>query len=150
MAMAVQAGQDLPSALRAFAADLDDTHADEVVVALIAHSQVRGQRLGDVLAGIADAASEQAATRRAVHAERATARMTLNALTGMVIAEFAFGLVSPTYAQPYATATGQGVLAACSAAFIGLLLVARKLSLPPKQDRILAPELAAAQAGAGA
>ena len=146
MAMAVQAGQDLATALRAFAAELDDTHADEVVVALIQHSQVRGQRLGDILAGIADAASDQAATRRAVHAERAGARMTLNVLTGMVIAEFAFGLSSPAYSAPYATAVGQVVLAVCSAAFIALLLVARKMSLPPNLDRILAPELAAKQA----
>ncbi|GGJ89797.1 membrane protein [Pilimelia anulata] len=137
LAAALQAGQDLPAALRRLAGQLDDPHADEVVAALIAHAQVRGSRLGDVLDGIAAAAAEQASIRRAVHAERANARLTLKVLTAMVIAEFAVGVLAPAYAAPYATATGQVVLALFSAAFIGLLLAARKLALPRRPARIL-------------
>ncbi|GGK36821.1 membrane protein [Pilimelia terevasa] len=138
LAMALQAGQDLPTALRRLAGQLDDPHADEVIVALIAHAQVRGSRLGDVLDGIAAAAAEQASIRRAVHAERANARLTLKVLTAMVLAEFALGVLAPAYAAPYATATGQVVLALFSAAFIGLLLAARRLALPSRPARILA------------
>ncbi|GGK31508.1 hypothetical protein GCM10010124_25380 [Pilimelia terevasa] len=137
LAMALQAGQPLPAALRRLAEALDDPNADEVVVALIAHAQVRGSRLGDVLEGIASAAAEQASLRRAVHAERANARLTLKVLTGMVAAEFAVGFLAPAYAAPYATAGGQLMLAVFSAAFIGLLLAARRLSMPRRPARIL-------------
>ena len=75
--------------------------------------------------------------RRAVHAERANARLTLKVLTGMVIAEFAVGVLAPAYSAPYATPTGQVVLAVFSAVFIGLLLLARKCSLPRRPSRIL-------------
>lgn len=145
LAARLQAGQDATDALYRFADDLDDQHADEVIAALIQHLTVRGARLGDVLAGIADAAAEQVATRRAVHAERANSRLTLNVLTGMVCAEFVIGALVPDYARPYATGVGQVILLGASAAFIALLLLARSVSLPRRPARFLTRPTAAAQ-----
>ena len=150
LAARLQAGHDPTDALYRFADDLADQHADEVIVALIQHLTMRGARLGDVLVGIADAAAEQIVTRREVHAERANARFTLRFLTGMVIAEFAFGALAPTYVAPYATGTGQAILLVASATFVGLLIAARQASLPRRSTRFLVrPATQGAPAAAG-
>ena len=141
LAARIQAGHDPIDALYLFADDLDDQYADEVVASLLQHLTVRGARLGEILVGIADAAAEQVATRREVHSERANGRLTLNVLTAMAGAVFALGVLVPEYVRPYATGVGQLILLAAVSAFIGLLLLARRVNLPRRPTRFLSRPL---------
>jgi Flp pilus assembly protein TadB len=142
LAVRMQAGWHARAALLAFADELADPVADQVVAALILHLTDRGERLGDVLGSIATAATAEVTTRREVEAKRSQPRFAVRFLTGMTLLVLLFGLVSPTYMQPYGTPTGQLVMAVLSGVFIALLAWVRAMSLPPRPARFLvAPKL---------
>jgi Flp pilus assembly protein TadB len=142
LAVRMQAGWHGRAALLAFADEIADPVADQVVAALILHLTDRGERLGDVLGSIATAATAEVATRREVEAKRTQPRFAVRFLTGMTLAVLAYGLGSPEYMQPYATPTGQLAMVVLSGVFIGLLVWVRAMSLPPRPARFLvAPKL---------
>ncbi|MFD6692043.1 type II secretion system F family protein [Micromonospora aurantiaca (nom. illeg.)] len=142
LAARLQAGWLARSALLAFADEIADPVADQVVAALILHLTDRGERLGDVLGSIATAASAEVATRREVEAKRTQPRFAVRFLTGMTLATLAYGLVNSDYIRPYGTLTGQLVMAVLGAAFVGLLVWVRSMSQPPRPARFLpAPDL---------
>nr|WP_089250376.1 type II secretion system F family protein [Asanoa hainanensis] len=138
LAARLQAGWQARTALLAFADDIADPVADQVVAALILHLSDRGERLGDVLGSIASAASAEVATRREIEAKRTQPRFAVRFLTGMVLLVLAYGLINPDYMRPYGTPTGQIVMAVLGAVFIGLLAWVRTMSLPAKTNRFLA------------
>ncbi|WP_090791028.1 type II secretion system F family protein [Asanoa ishikariensis] len=138
LAARLQAGWQARTALLAFADDIADPVADQVVAALILHLSDRGERLGDVLGSIASAASAEVATRREIEAKRTQPRFAVRFLTGMVLLVLAYGLINPDYMSPYGTPTGQIVMAVLGAVFIGLLAWVRTMSLPAKTARFLA------------
>ncbi len=138
LAARLQAGWNARTALLMFADDIADPVCDQVVAALLLHLTDRGERLGDVLGGIAGGASAEVTTRREVEAKRTTPRFAVKFLTVMTLLTLAYGAIRPEYMRPYATAQGQLVMALLSGAFIGLLLWTRSLSLPPQVPRLLA------------
>ena len=138
LAARLQAGWNADAALRAFADDVADPVADQVVAALILHLADRGEHLGDVLSSIAAAAAAEVATRREVHAKRTQPYFAVRFLTGMTLAALGYGLVRAEYMRPYANPTGQLVMAGFGAAFIGLLVWVRAISQPPRIPRLLA------------
>ncbi|MEU7840495.1 type II secretion system F family protein [Micromonospora sp. NPDC049114] len=137
LAARLQAGWLARSALLAFADEIGDPVCDQVVAALILHLTDRGERLGDVLGSIAGAAAAEVATRREIEAKRTQPRFTVRFLTGMTLATLAYGLVNTEYITPYGTPTGQVVMAALGAAFIGLLAWVRSMSQPQRPARFL-------------
>ncbi|MFE9874316.1 type II secretion system F family protein [Micromonospora sp. NPDC005686] len=137
LAARLQAGWLARSALLAFADEIADPVADQVVAALILHLTDRGERLGDVLGSIATAASAEVATRREIEAKRTQPRFAVRFLTGMTLATLAYGLVNSDYIRPYGTVTGQLVMAVLGAAFVGLLVWVRSMSQPPRPARFL-------------
>ncbi|MER5332397.1 type II secretion system F family protein [Micromonospora sp. NPDC002717] len=137
LAARLQAGWLARSALLAFADEIGDPVCDQVVAALILHVTDRGERLGDVLGSIAQAAAAEVATRREIEAKRTQPRFAVRFLTGMTLATVAYGLLNTEYVSPYGTPFGQLVMAALGAAFVGLLAWVRSMSQPRRPARFL-------------
>lgn len=130
---------DTVTALDRFAARLGDATSDEVIVALRLHATDRGQRLEDILDKLSENIARNVAMRREVWASRADPRLTTRFMTGITIAVLGLLFANPTYMRPYASVTGQLVLAGCTAGFVALLVWIRRLSLPRPVPRLLAP-----------
>lgn len=138
LAARLRAGWNGRIALLAFADDLGDPVADQVVAALILHLSDRGERMGEVLGAIAHGAAAEVATRREVEAKRTQPRFAVRFLTGMTLLILGYGLVNPAYMRPYGTPLGQIVMAVLGALFVSLLVWVRAMSLPPRPARFLA------------
>ncbi|MEU6858536.1 type II secretion system F family protein [Glycomyces sp. NPDC046736] len=107
----LHAGTGLESALRAFAARVDDETCDLTVMALCEAAQ-RAGNLAEVLDDLATAAREEAAMRMRIHTSRARIRTSVRVITGITVA-MAVGLVAfgGDFLAPYDTPTGQVVMA---------------------------------------
>jgi Flp pilus assembly protein TadB len=140
LAARLQAGVDPSVALQAFADDLDDHSADQVVAPLIMQLADAGDGLYHALSDIAQSLSEEISTRSIADSERATARYTVRFLTGATIVVIVFGAINTTYSAPYRTIVGQLILVGLTGGYIALMLWIRALSLPEKLPRLLTPE----------
>ncbi len=138
LAARLQAGWDARIALLMFADDIADPVCDQVVAALLLNLTDRGEHLGDVLASIASAAAAEVATRREVEAKRTQPRFAVKFLTAMTLVTLGYGATRAEYMRPYATPTGQLVMAGLAGVFVALLLWVRSMSLPPRVPRFLA------------
>jgi tight adherence protein B len=114
----IRARAPLESALLALATELDDASADRVLAALILNVRRRGDRLGDVLTGLAATAREELDLRRRVSAGRAGMRRAVQIVVLLTFLFAAF-LISfgGTYLAPYNSPAGQLALAAVIAMF---------------------------------
>jgi hypothetical protein len=137
LAARLQAGWNGRIALLMFADEIADPVCDQVVAALILHLSDRGEHLGDVLNSIASAAAAEVATRREVEAKRTQPRFAVRFLTGLTLVVLVYGATRPDYMRPYATPTGQLVMAGLGGVFILLLVWVRAMSLPPRPPRFL-------------
>jgi Flp pilus assembly protein TadB len=128
----------LTDALRQFAVDVDDPVADLVVASLAIAAERQAQRLSDLLSQIAESAREQTAMRLRVETGRARTYASSKALVAIT-----FGLAvvlmvfSPTFMEPYDTATGQLVLIGIGALFAGALWGLVQLGRPASSPRLL-------------
>ncbi|MDI2127146.1 type II secretion system F family protein [Yinghuangia seranimata] len=118
LATAVEHGERLPDALRAFADDVDDPLADLVVAALLLAAERQAGQLADLLGSLAHATREQVTVRLKAGAERARVRTSVRMVV-VVTLVMAFGLLllDRAYLAPYGSATGQLVLAMVGALF---------------------------------
>jgi Flp pilus assembly protein TadB len=109
----IRARAPLDAALLGLASELDDASADLVIAALILNVRRRGDRLGEVLTGLATAAREELDMRRRVSAGRVGLRRGVQIVIGLTVA-FAVFLVmfGGVYVRPYDTVAGQVALAA--------------------------------------
>lgn len=137
LAARLRAGWDARIALLMFADDIADPVCDQVVAALLLNLADRGEHLGDVLGSIASAAAAEVATRREVDAKRTQPRFAVKFLTGMTLLTVGYGATRAEYMRPYATPTGQLVMAGLAGVFVALLLWVRSMSLPPREPRFL-------------
>lgn len=116
----IQARADLADALLALATELDDDSADRVIAALILNVRRRGDRLGEVLTGLASSAREELDLRRRVSAGRAGMRRAVQIVIGITIFFAAFLILfGGTYLEPYSTPAGQVALAVVIGMFTG-------------------------------
>lgn len=138
LAARAERGQ-LTVALRQFAAEVNDPVADLIVAALVIAADRQANRLSELLGQIAASAREQAAMRIRVETGRARTYASSRAL---VIITFGFAatlmIFSPSYMEPYDSATGQMVLALIGALFAGALWGLVELGKPATGPRILA------------
>ncbi len=137
LAVRLQAGLDPRRALLLFADDIADAVCDQVVAALTMHLSDRGDRLGEVLTSIAQAASAEVATRREVDAKRTQSRFAVKFLTIATVLTLAYGAIRPDYMKPYGTPLGQLVMALLGTAFVAILLWVRSMSQPERTMRFL-------------
>ena len=138
-ALAVRAEREtLTVALRRFAVDMDDPVADLVVASLVIAAERQAQRLAELLTQIAGAAREQAAMRLRVETGRARTYASSKALVAITFGlAVTLMLFSPTFMEPYDSATGQVVMIAIGALFAGALWGLVLLGRPATAPRLL-------------
>ncbi|GLW34479.1 type II secretion system F family protein [Actinoplanes regularis] len=137
LASRMQATGDPIYALRAFADDLNDYTADQVIAPLILHVSDRGDGLYDVLVDISRSIAAEVEMRSTVDAKRSGPRFAVRFLTGMSAVLIGIGLVSPQFLAPYQTFLGQALLIFLVAFYCALMWWVRALSLPPRRPRLL-------------
>ena len=118
LAAALDSGTSMRTALRRFAAQLDDPAGDLVVAALILAAEGSPRQLGDLLSRLATTSREEVKMRLRIETGRAQTRSSVKVVTAVTIA-FSFGLVilNPEYVAAYRSVTGQLVLVAVAAFF---------------------------------
>jgi Flp pilus assembly protein TadB len=104
----IRARTPVEAALTELAVELDDASADLVIAALILNVRRRGDRLADVLSGLAATAREELDLRRRISAGRAGVRRGVHIVVGMTLAFAAFLTVfGGDYVRPYDSVVGQ-------------------------------------------
>jgi tight adherence protein B len=122
----------LDAALLRLAADLDDARsADPLIAALILHARRRGDRLADVLTGLATTARSELELRRKVLAGRAELRRGVQIIIAITLGMAGYlAVFNPAFTHPYSTAIGQLALLAVVALFAAGLAWLRRLARP--------------------
>lgn len=134
----LHSGRPLSEALADFAKAVDDETADMAVMALSAAARQSGN-LADLLSRLAHTAREGAAVRMRIHASRARIR-TATRIMAAVALIFPAGLVllNRAFLAPYATVTGQMMLALVVAIYALALWWLARLAAPARSLRLLA------------
>jgi tight adherence protein B len=134
LALGMRRGR-LHTALRAFAAEVDDPMADLVVASLIVATTEQVGRLGELLGTLAARTREQAALRMRIDKDRASTRTQVRgvvlATIGMVLFLMVFnkGLLAA-----YNSAEGQLVLAGIGTAFLAGFSLLARMSRPQRVE----------------
>jgi hypothetical protein len=134
LALGMRRGR-LHTALRAFAADVDDPMADLVVASLIVATTEQVGRLGELLGTLATRTREQAALRMRIDRDRASTRtqvrgvvlVTLLSIIGLLL--FDKGLLAA-----YNSAEGQLVLAVIGGCFLAGFAMLARMSRPQRME----------------
>jgi len=138
LAARLQAGMHPRDALFQFADELEDPCADRVVCALQMAVTSRAQRLGELLAALADSTRDEVALRLRIETSRASVR---SGVRTVLVFSVAFALVlvvaAHAYLSPYGSHAGQMVLAGVGLLYgLGLTLMVA-LARPPAPVRLL-------------
>lgn len=135
----IRARVPLDEALTGLAAELHDASADLVIGALVLNVRRRGDRLTDVLTGLAASAREELDMRRQVTAGREETRRGVQIVVIVTAALAVFLTVfGRGYVAAYNSVAGQLVLAVVAAVFAGGFFWMRRLSSPPPRPAVLA------------
>ena len=125
-------------ALRAFAHDLNDRTADEIIFGLIMAAGNRGDGLARMLEDTAARASEQVRNRMRVEADLASPRFVARALTMLSLGAVAvMVLFSRNYLTAYSSPGGQLVVAVLLSIYAAALLAMRRMTTPKPLPRLL-------------
>jgi Flp pilus assembly protein TadB len=137
LAADLHSGRPLPEALADFAKAVDDETADMAVMALSAAAYQSGN-LTDLLSRLARTARDGAAVRMRVQASRARVR-TASRIIAAVALIFPAGLIvlNRDFLAPYASLTGQMMLAAVASLFALALWWLARLGAPARTVRLL-------------
>lgn len=142
LAAQIQAGVEPRAALLRFADDVGDPCADRVVCALLLAFTERAQRLGDLLAALADSTREEVALRLRVETSRASVR---SGVRTVVVFSVAFAallvLFGGAYLAPFGSSTGQLVLALVGILYAAGVTLMVVLARPPRPVRLLGPDV---------
>jgi tight adherence protein B len=140
----LRAGVSPRDALVQFADEVGDPSADRVVCALLLASTSRAQRLGDLLAALAESTRDEVALRLRIETSRASVRSGVRTVVVFSVA-FALGLfvLAHAYLAPFGTATGQIVLMMVGALYAAGLWLMVLLARPPAPIRLLGPDVVA-------
>ena len=142
--------QPLATAVRGFAAEVDDPGAELLAAALITAATNETRDLGRLLGALADATRAQVRMRQSIDAGRAHVRSATRLVLAITTAfTVALLLFSRAYLAPYATLAGQLWLAVVGATFfaaLALLVRLDHIDLPAQQ--LLADPRDAAPTGA--
>jgi Flp pilus assembly protein TadB len=136
----IMSGVAMDDSLRLFAAEVNDSSAEDVVCALRLAATSRAQRLVELLGALADSTRDEVTMRLRVEASRASARSGVRTVICFSIGFVALlMLVARSYLAPYGSVTGQLVLILVGACYVaGLTLMVRLVR--PKSWRGPLPE----------
>ncbi len=134
----IDAGVHPRTALLQFAEELADPCSDRVVCALQLAVSARAQRLGELLAALADSTRDEVALRLRVETSRASVRSGVRTVLVFSLA-FAAALVvlAHSYLAPFGSTEGQLVLAVVGALYAMGLTTMVSLARPPTPVRLL-------------
>ena len=124
-------------ALRAFAAELDDSTGDLIAANLILGARRRGAGLASVLEGLAESVAADVRARRQVEADRAKPRATARWVTLISAAVLVILALSGTYVAPYKSPLGQVILVVLLAAYVATLIWMRRMAMGRNLPRFL-------------
>jgi Flp pilus assembly protein TadB len=149
LAAAINRGDRLGPALRAFADRLGDPTADLVVAALLQAAEHHARNLADLLSSLAAAAREQAGMRMRIAAGRARTRTSVRVIVSATLAMAgALALLNRGYLAPYDTPVGQVALLGVGGLFGVAFSWLHRLARLREPDRFLT-RLAALDPAAG-
>jgi hypothetical protein len=132
------AGMQPREALLHFADEVADPSADRVVCALLMAVSARAQRLGDLLAALADSTRDEVAQRLRIETSRASVRSSVRIVLVFSVAfAFALAVLAHAYLSPFGTAQGQVVLAVVGVLYGAGLTLMVALARPPSPVRLL-------------
>jgi hypothetical protein len=128
-------------ALSHFADELDDPCADRVVCALQLAVASRAQRVGDLLAALADSTRDEVALRLRIEVSRASVRSGIRTVLVFSIAfAAALSLLARSYLAPFGSTEGQVVLTVVGVLYAAGLTLMVALARPPAPVRLLGPQ----------
>nr|WP_231747413.1 type II secretion system F family protein [Auraticoccus cholistanensis] len=128
-------------ALLAMADSLDSPDADTVLAALVLASERGGTGVATTLRELSEASQDRLRSMREVEVERAKPRIVVRQVTVITVVVLGVALVVVRdFFSPYATPLGQALLAALLAAYAASLVWLRRLTVPPRRERILTAE----------
>ncbi|MBN9610497.1 MAG: hypothetical protein BGO26_16545 [Actinobacteria bacterium 69-20] len=138
LAAALSAGRaDTSAALDRFAAEVDDPLGDMVAIALKITITAPSAKVPDVLRTLAAQLADDVKARREIETDRAEPRSEARMIIAIQIV-FAVAIVMFTsYADTYASFSGQLVLAAIVTVATGALIMLRRLAADGPQARLL-------------
>ncbi|MGC3995201.1 MAG: type II secretion system F family protein [Propionicimonas sp.] len=129
----------IEQALFALADDLDSADADAVLAALALAAQRGGTGASTTLAALADNIQDRLRALREIETERAKPRFVVRQVTVITAVVLALALAfGGSFFAPYGTDIGQVLLLALVTAYLGSLLLLRRMTLPRPRQRILA------------
>ena len=142
LAARMGAGMQPREALLHFADEVADPSADRVVCALLMAVSARAQRLGDLLAALADSTRDEVSQQLRIETSRASVR---SGVRTVVVFSVAFAvllsLVARTYLEPFGTPQGQVVLVAVAGLYGAGLTLMVSLARPPAAVRLLGTQV---------
>lgn len=125
-------------ALFALADDLASADADAVIAALALAAQRGGTGAAATLSALADNISDRLRALREIEIERAKPRIVVRQVALITVVVLGLALVfGGSFFEPYGTEPGQVLLAVLVAAYLGSLLLLRRMTLPRPRTRIL-------------
>jgi Flp pilus assembly protein TadB len=128
----------MESALRRFAAEVDDPAAEKIAGVLILRDRNGGPGLADVLTGLAIDLDERCRMIREVEAERAKPRANMRTIVIVTaVLVIAMMLFARTFLSPYSSPVGQGLLVLVVVVFAIALRWMHRLSRPVRSPRVL-------------
>jgi len=137
LAARLSSRMDTETALRAFAAEIDDPAGDRIAAALIIATGRHGGAARDVLVALAELLGRDVAGRREIDAARAEHRTTVRWITVFIAGFSLFAVVNRSYSAPFGTATGQFVLAVVAVLYAAGLMWLHRLGSLPTAGRFL-------------
>lgn len=125
-------------ALRAFADELNTPDADSIVAALILAAHRGGTGATATLTALSEAVQDRLRAMREIEAERAKPRIVVRQVTIITVVVLAGALLfGGTFFEPYSTPLGQLILTGLVAAYIGSLVLLRRMTIPRRRERVL-------------
>ena len=125
-------------ALFALADELDSPDADAVLAALSLAAERGGTGASATLVALADNIQDRLRALREIETERAKPRIVVRQVTVITLVVLCLALLfGGSFFAPYASGLGQILLAALVVAYLGSLLLLRRLTVPRPRQRIL-------------
>ncbi|MFV0453123.1 MAG: type II secretion system F family protein [Propioniciclava sp.] len=125
-------------ALTAFADDLSNPDADAVIASLILAVERGGTGSVITLAALADSIQDRLRALREVEAERAKPRVVVRQITIITLVVLGAALLlAQDFFAPFGTPAGQVILTVLLAAYLGSLVMLRRMTLPRARARLL-------------
>ncbi len=127
-----------PDALRALADELGSPDADAVVAALVLAADRGGTGAAATLTALSESIQDRLRALREIETERSKPRIVVRQVT-IITLVFLGGslLLGRTFFEPYGTPLGQVILTGLIAAYVGSLVILRRMTLPRRRERIL-------------